>query len=293
MIQNIIYSFIIGDSFGLSILDNADNSIKLKRNDKLNIEKGYFSFFSTNLIATIDSISSLNDINSKDIMNKLTLSLILGKYTNNGTPIKPDKETLNIIEHYRKKNNLKYNYSDCLNSNALSRIIPITIYNYYNTDTLDTLLSVVSLTTNSNTVLLGCYIYYKYLLNLMDGSDKYKSLKISIPNCFDKKTKKVFKDIIKGNIYYKDIVFDDDINNVLKVVFYVILNSDNMDDVLLMSSNLTGPTNIYCSLIFVLAYQLYGFKSFMDMKKDIKNKKEINKYIKSFEKVLNKKNKSI
>ena len=287
MIKDIIYSFIIGDSFGLSILDNDDNSIKLKRNNKLNIEKGYFSFFSTNLLATMDSISNLKNVDSKDIINKLTLSLITGKYTNNNSVIRPDLSTMKVLEHYRKKNNLDYIFdNDDMNTFSISRIIPITIYNYYNTDTLDTLLEVVSLTTNSDIVLLGCFIYYKYLLNLMNGYDKYKSLKIFIPNFFNNKTKKLFISILKDNICYKDIVFDDNIINVLKIVFYVILNSDNMHDVLLMCSNLTGNTNIYCSLIFALASTIYGFNDLEKFKIDLKNKKEINKYINNYEKVF-------
>ena len=290
MIKDLIYSFIIGDSYGLSILDNeTDNSdIKLKFNKTLNIEKGYFSFFTTNLLATIDSISTNKNIAIKDILNKLVLSLIVGKYTNDGTVRKADIETLNILEYYSKKNNLYYNYNNNdLNSNPISRVLPITIYNYYNTDTLDTLIPVVSLTTNNEVVLLGCFIYYKYLLNLINGYDKYKSLKIYIPDYFNNETKKIYKNILKGNIYYKDITFDDNIINVLKIVFYVILNSDNMNDVLLILSNLSGCTNIYSSLTLVLASFIYGFDSIPNtLKKDLKNKKEINKYIKEFERIF-------
>ena len=290
MIKDLIYSFIIGDSYGLSILDNeTDNSdIKLKFNKTLNIEKGYFSFFTTNLLATIDSISTNKNIDIKDILNKLVLSLIVGKYTNDGTVRKADIETLNILEYYSKKNNLYYNYNNNdLNSNPISRVLPITIYNYYNTDTLDTLIPVVSLTTNNEIVLLGCFIYYKYLLNLINGYDKYKSLKIYIPDYFNKDIKIIYKNILKGNIYYKDITFDDNIINVLKIVFYVILNSDNMNDVLLILSNLSGCTNIYSSLTLVLASCIYGFDSIPNtLKKDLKNKKEINKYIKEFERIF-------
>ena len=285
MIKELIYSFIIGDSFGLSILDNDNNVLKIKRNNTLNIEKGYFSFFSTNLLATIDSIGTLGNINNKDVINKLTLSLITGKYTNNNIVIKPDNLSLEILDHYRIKNNLEYNYENNLNSSPISRILPIVIYNYYNIDTLDTIIPVASLTNNNDTVLLGCFIYYKYLLNIIEGYDKYKALKISIPDYFNNNTKRVLKDVLKENISYKEIDFDDNIINVLKIVLYVILNSDNMNDVLLMCSNLSGNTNIYCSLIFPIASKLYGFKELEKLKKDLKNKQDINKYISRFEKV--------
>ena len=289
MINDIIYSFIIGDSFGLSILNNNDECyLKLRKNNILNIEKGFYSFFTTNMIATIDSIISNKKIDYLDIMNRLTLSLIVGKYTNNGNVIRPDLESVNILEHYRKKNNLDYNYDKLSdNSNPLSRVIPIVIYNYYNNDTLDTLIPVLKLTTNNESVLLGCFIYYKYLLNILDGYDKYKSLKIYVPKYFDKTLVKKYKNVLKGNINYKDITFDDNIENVLNIVFYVVLNSDNMNDVLLMTSNLSGNTNIYCSLIFAIASQLYGVSELDILKKDIKNKVEINKIVKYFEKLFN------
>ena len=287
MISDIIYSFIIGDSFGLSILDNNDNSIKLKKNKTLNIEKGYFSFFTTNLLATIDSISNLNKIDSKDIMNKLALSLIVGKYTNNKVVIKPDNETLKIIDNYRIKNKLNYNFNkDNNNANAISRVLPIVIYNYYKENNINNFLEVESITTNSDLVLLGCYIYYECLFNLINGYDKRKALKITIPKYFKNSDKNIYKDILKGDINYKDIKFDDNIVNVLKIVFYIIFNSDNMNDILLMSSNLSGNTNIYCSLIFPLAYMLYGFDNLLFLKGDLKNKKEINSYIKNFERIF-------
>ena len=288
MISDIIYGFIIGDSFGLSILNNNDsNDLTLKNNKVLNIEKGCYSFFTTNILSTIDSIINKKRIDYIDIINNITLSLIVGKYTNNGHVIKPDIESLNIIDHYRKKNNLDYIFNEnSMNSNPISRVIPIVIYNYYNQDTLDTLVPVLKLTTNNKTVLLGCFIYYKYLLNLIEGYDKYKSLKIYIPDYFDKKIVKKYKSILKGSINYKDIVFDDNIENVLKIVFYIILNSDSMKDVLLMTSNLDGNTNIYCSLIFSLASKIYGIDALKELKKDLKNKLEINNYIKNFERIF-------
>ena len=60
-----------------------------------------------------------------------------------------------------------------------------------------------------------------------------------------------------------------------------------MNDVLLMISNLNGYTYIYSSLILPIASSIYGYDKIPDkLKKDIKNKKEINKYINSFERVF-------
>ena len=289
-IKNLVYGFIVGDSFGLSILkkEDYDNNIKLKFNNELNIDKGYYSSMTSFMLATMDSISTLKKVNVVDVINKMCTSLILGKYTNNGKVYDIDKETLNVLKYYSKKNNLNYSYKeDDFSSYSLSRVLPIAVYNFYNEDTLDTLVPVISLTTSNEVVLLGSYIYYKYLINLMDGYDKYKALKMDIPKYFSKDSKKYFKKLLKGDIFYKDIVFDDNIVNVLNIVFYVVLNSDSYLDMFNMINSLEGNTNIYSSLICSIGGILYGKENIPDnLIKDLKNKKEINKYIRDFERMF-------
>lgn len=289
-IKNLVYGFIVGDAFGLSILrrEEYDNNIKLNFNNELNIDKGYYSSMSSFMLATMDSISSLKKVNIVDIMNKMCTSLIIGKYTNNGKVYDIDKETLNILNYYSKKNNLNYNYKENdFSSYSLSRVLPIAVYNFYNEDTLDTLVPVISLTTSNEVVLLGSYIYYKYLINLMDGYDKYKALKMDIPKYFSKDSKRYFKKLLKGEIFYKDIVFDDNIVNVLNIVFYVVLNSDNFLDMFNMINSLEGNTNIYSSLICSIGGILYGKENIpKNLIRDLENKKDINNYIKSFERIF-------
>lgn len=288
-INNLIYGYIIGDSFGLSILKNTDfnNNIKLKFNDTLNIDKGCFSSMTTYMLATLDSISSKKEVNEIDIINKMCTSLIVGKYTNNGKVYDLDNNTLNILSYFSKKNNFNYEVNDEKSSYSISRVLPIVIYNFYNKDTLDNLIPVLSLTCDNEIVHLGCFIYYKYVMNLMEGVDKYKALKIKIPKYFSNNVVKCYKNLLKGNIFYKDIVFDDNIINVLNVVFYVVLNSDNFLDMFNMISNLEGNTNIYSSLICSIGGILYGKEDIpSNLIRDLKNKKDINKYIKSFERMF-------
>ena len=286
-IKNIILSFIIGDSLGLSKLNNyEDNNIVIKDNKTLNIEKGNYSFYTTNLLATIDSITKYKNIVPKDILNKLCMSLITGKYTSDKV-YDLDKVSLDILEHYSKKNNINYKYNELdYSARSLSRIIPIVIYNYYNEDTLDTIISIISITNINEEVLIGAFIYYKYILNILEGYDKYKSLKIDIPNYFSLKNKIKYKHILKYNIYYSEIKYDENIYNVLKIIFYIILNSNNMKDVLMMLCNLEGNINLYCSLTLPIATILYGNDELNNLYKVIKNKRTINKYIKDYERIF-------
>lgn len=289
-INNLIYGYIVGDSFGLSILKKNDynNDIKLKFNESLNIEKGSFSSMTTNMLATMDSISCNKKVDFKDIMNKLCTSLIVGKYTNSGKVYDIDNETLKILSYYSKKNNFNYEMNEqSMSSYAISRVLPIAIYNFYNIDEIDKLIQAILLTNINEVVHIGCYIYYKYVMNLIEGKDKYKALKIKMPKTFNKEKIKPFKNLLKGKIYYKDIKFDDNVINVLNIVFYIVLNSDNFMDMLNMISNLEGNTNIYSSLICSIGGIIYGKENIpKDLIKDLKNKKEINKYIKNFERMF-------
>lgn len=286
-IRDLVLGFIIGDSFGLSLLNNeVDNDIfKLHNNTVLNIEGGNYSFLTINLLATMDSISFYNKIISNDILDRLCMSLIVGKYTVDRKVYGMNNSVFNLLEKYSKKNIIfEIDNNDV---SSIGRIIPIVIYNYYNEDTLDTLIPVLSVTNTNEVILVGEFILYKYILNILNGYDKFKSLKISIPDYFAESSKKVYKNILKGNIFYDEIVFDDDILNILKILFYVILNSDNMNDVFLMMSNFDGYNNIYSSIILSVAVLIYGFDDvLLGMYKKLKNKKDISKIIKSYERMF-------
>jgi len=289
-INNLIYGYIVGDSFGLSKLNISefDNEVKLKFNESLNIEKGTFSIMTTNLLATMDSIGEIKDIDIEDILNKLCTSMIVGKYTTNGKVYCIDDETLNVLNYFSKKNNFNYILNDNnLSAYPLSRVIPICIYDFYTNDLFDNLKNVISITSDNEIVHLGCYILYKYIINLMEGKNKYKSLKIKIPSSFSNELVNNYKRILKGQISYNDLIFDDNIINVLNIVFYVILNSDNYLDMFNMISNFEGNINIYSSLICSIGGLLYGKENIPNnLVKDLKNKKDINKYIRKFERVF-------
>lgn len=289
-IKYIIYSYIVGDSYGLSKLCNDKlDSISLNYNEVLNIEKGSFSNMTTFMLASMDSIRKNYSIEPIDILNKMCTSLILGKYTNDGKIYALNKECINILKYYMNKNNLDYEYKIYdLSGYAISRILPIALYDYCkNENSFDKLIQVVGITTSNDTVLLGSFILYKYIINLLNGMDKYRALKIEIPNIFQNKTIKHYKEILKGNIYFKNIEHDDNIINILSLIFYIILNSDNYLDVLNMMNSLSGHTNLYSSYICLIASIIYGKNEYIDkMIKDIKNKKEINKFINDFEKVI-------
>ena len=290
-IKNAIYGYVIGDAYGLSILryEKENDKIKLQDNKELNIEKGNYSSMTTFMLATLDSITKTKDINTIDILNKMCTSLILGKYTSNGKFYDLDKNTLNILKHYSNKNNLDLDYDELdYSSYALNRVLPLAIFNKYKEDNLDKLVNIISLTNINETVLLGAYIYYKYVYNLLNGYDKYKALyKIEIPDGFDKNIVSKFKNILKGNIYYKEITQDDNIINVLSIVFYVVLNSDNFNDIFMMLNNIEGNTNIYGSLICSIGGIIYSLDNVdKSIYCGIKNKKDINKYIKDFERML-------
>ena len=163
-IKNIIYGYIIGDSYGLSILkyEKKFQLFKLQDNLELNIEKGNYSFMTVFMLATLDSLIKNKKINTTDILNKMCTSLIVGKYTSDGRIYDLDNKTLEILKHYNKKINLNIEYNELdTTSYSISRILPLAIFNYYEEENLDDLAILVSITNINDYVLLGNYIYYK------------------------------------------------------------------------------------------------------------------------------------
>ena len=290
-IREIIYGYVVGDCYGLGLLNNekSDDTISFIDNTNKNIDKGNYSFMTVFMLATLDSIIKNKDVNAVDILNKMCTSLIVGKYTSDGNVYCLDNNTLNILKYYCKKNNLNcfFDEDDC-SGYSLCRILPLILFNYSREDDLDKLVNLVSLTNINETVLLGSYIYYKFIYNMLDGYDKYKALsKISIPSGFSKDVINKYKFILKGNLFYKEIVKDDKIINILSIVFYVVLNSNSFDDILMMLKNIDGNVNIYSSLICTIGAIEYGIPpTVKNLVRNIKNKKEINKYIKSFERLI-------
>ena len=291
-IKNLIYGYIIGDLYGLSLLNcEKKEDIILQDNNELNIQKGNYSFMTVFMLAVMDSLIKNKDMNITDILNKMCTSLIVGKYTSDGKVYGLDNNTFNILKHYSEKNNLNIVYDENDNSGySLSKVLPISLFNYYKEDNLDKLVNIISITNVNDDVLFGAYIYYKYVHNILNGYDKYKALfKIEIPDGFDNNVVNKFKHILKGNIYFKELKQDENIINVLGIVFYIVLNSHNFNDVLMMFDNIDGNTNIYGALIFSICGLFYGIDS-IDKRilKELKNKKDINKYIKGFERILKK-----
>ena len=283
-IKNIIYSYIYGDCYGLSRINNKNDSIKLIRNNELNIDKGYFSSMTTYMLAVIDSLTKYKDINNIDILNRMCTSFILGKYTNNMHIYEIDNYTFKVLEYYSKTNNLNaLELDNNIEAYSLSRVLPIALFSINNEVTLNSFISLISITNTNELVILGCFIYYRYLINIINGLDKHKALKINIPSYFKEETILVYKSILKGKIKLEELNDDNNIVNILKIVFYTILNYNNYYDAIYFINNLNGKKNIYCPLIMTI-YSIIN-NEVIDIK-DIKNKKMINKYIKDFERIV-------
>lgn len=291
IVEDTIYGYIAGDVYGLSILKNNKfgNKITIKKNNELNIEKGSFSSLTSFLLATMDSISKNNDISIIDILNKMCTCLILGKYTNNGKIYDIDNYTMSVLKHYSIKNNLdNIDLENNLETYCFSRVVPYTLYSLKQEENFDNFLKLILITNTNELVILGAYIYYKYLLNLINTHDKYKSLHITFPAYFKKDTINKYKNILKGNINYNNLKYDNDVISILNIVFYVILNSNSFIDMFNFIGNLDGKRNIYSSLICTVGGILYGKKALpKNIINNISNKRDINKFINEFEKSIN------
>ena len=111
---------------------------------------------------------------------------------------------------------------------------------------------------------------------------------ITFPAYFKKDTINKYKNILKGNINYNNLKYDNDVISILNIVFYVILNSNSFIDMFNFIGNLDGKRNIYSSLICTVGGILYGKKALpKNIINNISSKRDINKFINEFEKSIN------
>ena len=152
------------------------------------VPEGTWSDDTSMSIATIDSIINNNgDINLKDIMMNFYYWLKETKYTPHGEVFDAGRTCIKAVINFSKGVGVDKCGLDDIYSNgngSLMRIYPIALYAYYNKlkekEIIDLVNKVSSLTHAHEVSKLGCYIYVRYILYLLDGIDKEELLKLAL-----------------------------------------------------------------------------------------------------------------
>ncbi len=281
-IRDGLYGFIIGDAFG-AYCEFAPREKLLEKpvTDMLgygtfDVPEGTWTDDTCMTLATIDSIINKKKIDTFDIMTNFYFWVKEGRYTATGNAFDVGRTTLKAISTFSKTMDLSLCGQSLITDNgngSLMRMLPIVYYCYYKkvkAEEIYTIVRDVSSLTHSNEIsIIGCYIYVRFLLNILNGKDKndaYRSLRrYNYGKYFKQETIDLYKRIIKEDITdYKvnDISSTGYVVDTLEAVMYVVMNSTKFSDAIIGAANLGDDTDTIAAIAGSIAGIMYGYDTF-------------------------------
>ena len=268
-----------------------------------NMPAGTWSDDTSMTLATMDSILITKTIDANDMATKFLDWFRNAEYTANNETFDIGRTTLQALAKFELQLD---DASNCGGSNeydngngSLMRILPIAYYIYYNgiTDNQEiyNLVKQVSSITHAHEIsVLGCYIYVRYILLLLDGKDKiqaYKELQKIDYKMFSDYSLNKYSRILRDNIQDAD---EDNISSsgyvvsTLEATMWLFLNSNDYNTTILKAVNLGEDTDTVAACVGGLLGIYYGIESIRDSwKQNLKKYEYISSLCDSFDKAIN------
>ena len=237
-------------------------------------------------LALIDSIINTKTIDYDDIMNNFLLWVEEGKYTPSDHAFGIGRRCLASINSYKSgKKPLECGNTekDSLSNGSLMRILPVALYSYAknlsNEEIIELTNNVSSLTHRQEEVQIACYIYVKYVIDLLNGIGKeeaYNNLR-KREYTYSNDSINLYSRLIKDDI--RDLTIDD-INSSSYIVdtieasFWCLLNNNNYEDTVITAVNLGHDTDTIAAIAGSMAGIIYGINDMPDRWIDKLQKKE-------------------
>lgn len=306
--KNGIIGLAIGDALGVPVEFKTREELKISpitdmiEDGTYNLPKGTWSDDTSMTLATIDSIISTKTINCNDIASKFLEWFRNAKYTATNEVFDIGRTTLQALAKFEL--NLD-DTSNCGESNeysngngSLMRMLPIAYYSYYKNITdikeIYNIVKQVSSITHAHEIsILGCYIYVKYAIELLNGKDKieaYNNIKKLDYSMFSNTAIEKYSRILKNKIQGVDeenISSSGYIVSTLEATMWLFLNSDNYNDTILKAVNLGEDTDTIGACTGGLLGIYYGIENIKESwKKDLKRYDYIISLCKEFDKYL-------
>ena len=164
------------------------------------------------------------------------------------------------------------------------RILPVAYYIYYrditdNQEIYNIVKQVSSITHAHEVSILGCYIYVKFVLELLDGKEKIEAYEnigqldySMFSNIAIDKYSRILKDNIQ-NIDKENISSSGYIVSTLEATMWLFLNSNDYNETVLKAVNLGEDTDTVSACTGGLLGLYYGIENIKD-----KWKQELKKY---------------
>lgn len=268
-----------------------------------NVPKGFWSDDTSMEIALIDSLTNNNEIDYNDIMNNFVKWITEGEYTPNGIVFDKGNTCLEAILNYKSKNieplecGLNDYYSN--GNGSLMRILPVAYYSYYKNlnkeETYSLTKNISSLTHRHEISILGCYIYVLYVINLLQGKDKFESynlIKKEDYKNFSKESIDTYNRILKEDITtlnINDIKSSGYIVDSLEAALWGVLSTTTYKDSILKTINLGGDTDTIAAITGSMTGIIYGYDSIpQDWIQELARKDYLIDLCNKYEKVLTK-----
>lgn len=251
-----LFGHVIGDALGTPVECLSRDYLQVhKVTEMLGEERsqhkepvGSWSDDTSMELALIDSIINTKTIDYDDIMNNFLLWLEDGKYTPSNHAFGIGKRCLASIKNFKSgKKTLECGNTekDRMSNGSLMRILPVALYSYAKKLSEDKITeltnNVSSLTHRQEEVQFACYIYVKYVIDLLNGFGKeeaYNNLR-NRKYTYSDETINLYSRLIKADI--RDLKIDD-INSSSYIVdtieasFWCLLNNNNFEDTYYYSS---------------------------------------------------------
>lgn len=307
-VRDSLLGFAIGDAMGVPIeFTNRETLIKnpitqMNGFGTYNQPEGTWSDDTSMTVATIDAIVTKKEINYKRIMSNFLSWFSVGKYTATGSLFDIGVTCSEALARYSSGS---YEPLDCgmddINSNgngSLMRMLPIALYCYYkklSDDEIIKLVNEVSSLTHAHEISkMACYIYVRYVMNLLNGEDKvkaYEEVKKLDYSSYSEDTIVLFDRVLKQDISkyeLDDIKSSGYVIDSLEASLWVILNTESFKQAIIGSINLGEDTDTIGAITGSMAGIIYGYEEIPDIWLDkLKKKNYLIKLSMKYEKFLN------
>lgn len=157
------------------------------------------------------------------------------------------------------------------NSSVITRCLPLAYYftSYKESDKniYEIVKKVCSITHAHEISSLGCYIYVRFVMNLLRGNNKYSALnqiKKLDYSMFDKNTLDEYRRILSSDINelgIDDIKNTDNIVETLETAIWCFLKSESFKECVIATTNIGGNTNTIGAIAGSLAGIFYGYSN--------------------------------
>ena len=225
-------------------------------------------------LATIDSFIQKGQFDYDDILTKWQKWLNNNEYTPNNFVFDVGRTCLKAIHnHYSGIPALECGLAsiDSNGNGSLMRMLPVALYAYYrdlkDEEIIELTNNISSLTHRHNISKLGCYIYVRYIMFLLDGKDKneaYNLLRYIDYSSYDEESISKYERILKNSIKdypLSEISSSGYVVHTLECALWILLNTNSFEEAILKSTNIGEDTDTVGAVTGSMAGIIYGSDS--------------------------------